>query len=127
MTNNVNLIGRFAADLELKETSTGKSVLNFSLAVQRGTEKVDFIDCVAWDATANLIRRFGFKGGRIAVSGPLETRTWKDAEGKSRKEVYVRVYDFTTIDYLPDEKKKDEKPWKPTPDAVDDPDQELPF
>ena len=126
MTNFAVLVGRFTSDLELRELANGKNVMNFTLAVQKGADKADFIDCVAWDATATLIRRFGRKGGRIAVSGPIETRTWKDNDGKSRKEVYVRVHDFTAIDYQENEK-KDEKPWKPTPDVVDDPDQELPF
>ena len=126
MTNFAVLVGRFTSDLELRELANGKNVMNFTLAVQRGADKADFIDCVAWDATATLIRRFGHKGGRIAVSGPIETRTWKDNDGKSRKEVYVRVHDFTAIDFNEDEKKPEGKPWKPTPDVVED-QGELPF
>lgn len=127
MTNSVTICGRFVAEPELKNTSTGRNVMNFTLAVPRGAEKTDFIDCVAWEGTATLIRRFADKGGRIVVTGSVETRTWKDNEGKNRKETYIHVSDFSAIDYKEKEKAEGEKPWKPEAKPADDFDGELPF
>ena len=130
MTNSVTICGRFVAEPELKQLANGKNVMNFTLAVPRSADKTDFIDCVAWEAVATLIRRFADKGGRIAVTGSIETRTWKDNENKSRKETYVRVQDFTAIDFREKEKTEGEKPWKPEarrePEDVFD-DDTLPF
>lgn len=48
------LIGRMTRDPELKYTSGGKAYTNFTLAVQ----KTKFIDCVAWEKTAENIAEY---------------------------------------------------------------------
>jgi single-strand DNA-binding protein len=45
MLNNVSLVGRITADPDIRNTSTGKVVAVFTLAVQRTKEEVDFIPC----------------------------------------------------------------------------------
>ena len=88
MLNSVNLIGRFTRDPELRSTPSGVSTCSFSIAVDRnfvrqGEErKADFINCVAWRQTAELISRFFKKGNLIALEGSIQTRNWDDNEGK---------------------------------------------
>ncbi|MEI6131434.1 MAG: single-stranded DNA-binding protein [Bacillota bacterium] len=87
--NKVIVIGRLTKDPEIRETSTGKIVASFTVAVDRrvakGAEKkADFINCVAWEGRAEFIKNYFAKGVRIAVEGRLETRNWDDAEGKKR-------------------------------------------
>ena len=87
--NKVIVIGRLTKDPEIRETTTGKLVANFTVAVDRrvskGAEKkADFINCVAWEGRGEFIKNYFSKGVRIAVEGRLETRTWDDAEGKKR-------------------------------------------
>ena len=75
--NNVSLIGRITNDLEVKATSTGKSVLNFCIAVNKDKETTYFIDCVAWNTTATNIGKFFKKGSQIAnivVDGAIAYR-----------------------------------------------------
>ena len=51
MVNRVVLVGRLTKDPELKRTQTGKSVVSFTVAVNRRfgqQEQADFINCVAW-------------------------------------------------------------------------------
>ena len=93
--NNVSLIGRITNDLEVKATSTGKSVLNFCIAVNKDKETTYFIDCVAWNTTATNIGKFFKKGSQIGVSGLLTTRT-NEYNGQKRKvtEVMVNAFDF---------------------------------
>lgn len=51
MTNNVVLIGRLVRDVDLRQTSTGKMMTYFTLAVNRnfkneqGEQAADFIGC----------------------------------------------------------------------------------
>ena len=88
MLNSVNLIGRFTRDPELRSTPSGVSTCSFTIAVDRnfvrqGEErKADFITCVAWRQTAELISRFFKKGNLIALEGSIQTRNWDDNEGK---------------------------------------------
>lgn len=99
MTNSVVLMGRLTDEPEVNVTARGSAVLNFTLAVTRGVDLTDFIDCTAWENTAKLIEKFATKGGRIAVTGSIETRNWQDSNGNKRKSTTVRVSDFSVIDF----------------------------
>ena len=84
--NKVILGGRITADPELKQTPQGVSVTSFSVAVnRRGKEQqADFINCVAWRQTAEIICRFFKKGSSICIVGNIQVRTWNDNNGNKR-------------------------------------------
>lgn len=84
--NSINLIGNVCADLELKSTNNGKSVVQFNLAVQRPFAKdtTDFIPIVAWNQTAEFLAKYAKKGSKVAVSGKLTTRNYEDKNGNKR-------------------------------------------
>lgn len=96
--NNINLIGRLTADVELKTTPNGISVCQFSIAVKRPNVKdtTDFINCVAWRSTAEFISKYFSKGKMIALTGMLTSRTYQDQNGKNRTifEVVVNSAEF---------------------------------
>lgn len=95
--NNIDIMGRFTADPELKTTPSGKAVTTFCVAVPKNysrDEKPNYIDCVAWEKRAETICKNFRKGKMIAISGELETRMYEDKAGKSRKAVEVRVEKF---------------------------------
>lgn len=123
MLNNISLIGRLTADPELRTTPTGSSVISFCLAVQRdyvkqGEERqADFIDCVAWNQTAEIISRFMHKGSSLAVTGRLQTRTYEDREGNKRKVSEVNVQNVSFID----------KKTEPMDEPIASDDDDLPF
>ncbi len=94
-------VGRLTASPELKTTANGKSVCNFSLAVDRkfskGDEKtVDYIDFVAWNSQADFLCKWFDKGVRVAVTGEMQTRFYEDKDGKKIKisEVIVSTVEF---------------------------------
>lgn len=94
MLNACILMGRLTADPELRTTQTGKSVVSFSLAVDRdfqqsGENQADFISVVAWGKTAEFIDKYFRKGRMIAVVGRIQTRTYTDKDGNNRKVVEV--------------------------------------
>jgi single-strand DNA-binding protein len=84
--NSVNLIGRLTKEIEVNATPKGTLVTNFSLAVQKDKENADFINCVAYNKTAELLQKFVKKGNQVAVEGSISTRNY---EGKDGKKVYV--------------------------------------
>lgn len=102
MLNNCILMGRFTYNPELKTTQSDVNVVKFSLAVSRpraGPEKereADFIDCVAWDKTAEFICKYFKKGDPIIINGRLESKQYEDKQGNKRKtcEVIVKEVNF---------------------------------
>ena len=100
--NRVTLMGRIANDPVPRTTPNDKHVLNFTIAVQRrfakeGQPSADFINCVAWNHTADFINKFFTKGAMIALEGQIQTRSWEDKEGKKQytTEVLVESAYFT--------------------------------
>jgi len=84
--NRSIIMGRIVRDLELRKTQSGTSVTGFCVAVDRGKDKpTDFIDCVAWEGTAEMICKWFRKGSMIALEGRLQTRTWEDNQGGKHK------------------------------------------
>jgi single-strand DNA-binding protein len=94
--NVVALSGNLTRDPESRSTQAGKNVCSFSLAINEGKDKTEFVNCVAWEKTAELIAQYCKKGDRIAATGRLQTRKWQDSEGKDRyaTEVIVSQFDF---------------------------------
>jgi len=96
MLNNATIMGRLTKDVDMRRTQTGTPVCSFTVAVDRGTSKdgmkvTDFVDCVAWRDTAEFVNKYFKKGSAIVVMGRIETRTWKDAEGNSRKTTEINA------------------------------------
>lgn len=95
--NQVILIGRLTKDPELRETSNGKPVASFTLAVDKFGEGADFINCVVWNKQAENLAKYQKKGGQIGVSGRLQTRDYDDEKGNKR---YVTEVVADSIEYL---------------------------
>lgn len=110
--NYVSFIGRFTKDPEIKTVGNGDNrVCNFTLARNRPTKdkehpEADFIDCVAWNGTADLIGKYFSKGNRIGVSGSLSTRTYEDTNGVKRKVTEISVRDIEFIESKSESEKK---------------------
>ncbi len=104
--NKVILGGRLTADPELRQTQSGIAVTSFSIAISRRTAKgaesaeqtADFINCVAWRATAEFITKFFRKGSSICVTGSLQTRNWTDANGQKRYATEVLIDEANFVD-----------------------------
>ena len=100
--NIVILIGNLVKDVELKATTSGKEVCSFTLAVQRnyknadGKYDSDFINCIAYGKTAELVSKYTKKGDKISVEGKILTRSYE----KDGKKVYVTEILVSNIDFL---------------------------
>lgn len=95
MLNRITLMGRLTRDPELRRTQSGTAVTSFSLAVDRdfkgqgGERETDFIDIVAWRATAEFVSKYFSKGRMAVVEGRLQIRDWTDREGGKRRSAEV--------------------------------------
>ncbi len=99
MINKAIIMGRLTRDPELRHTGAGTPVCSFSVAVDNGygeRRQTDFINCVAWNKTAEFISNYFEKGKMIIVVGRIATRTWEGQDGKKNyaTEVVVNEVSF---------------------------------
>jgi len=106
--NNVNLVGRFTADVDLKYTNNGMAIGDFSLAVDRNKEETDFIRCKTFGKTAENIANFFRKGDLIAVNGSIQTGKYVN---KEQKTVYTTDVVVDTFAFL--QSKNERQPQQP--------------
>ena len=101
--NRVVLIGRLTRDPELRTTSTGKNVVEFSIAVnkrikpQEGAD-ADFFRIKAWGQTADYVNNYISKGRLVGVDGRLETRKWIDQNGANRETIEIVADNVNALD-----------------------------
>jgi len=97
--NKVILLGNAGQDAEMRSTSAGKSVANFSLAINQSfrdkkdgnVQRVEWVRCVAWGKLAEIAERFVTKGKQVFVEGRLQTRRFEDREGSPKTVTEVVV------------------------------------
>lgn len=93
--NVVAIMGRLAADPQMRQTRSGKSVASFRVAVDRGRKdangqnQTDWLDVVAWDKTADFVSRYFPKGSMVAVTGRLQSRNYQDKNGNNRTAIEI--------------------------------------
>lgn len=92
MINRVVLVGRITKDVDHRVTTSGVSVVSFTLAVNRnftsasGEREADFINCVTWRVSADFMKNYVKKGNLLAVDGRMQTRNYEDNDGRT---VYI--------------------------------------
>ena len=85
MINKVILMGRLTRDPEMRHTNSGTPVTTFSIAIDNGygdNKRTDFINCLAWNKTAEFVTKYFTKGKMIIVIGRITTRSWETQDGK---------------------------------------------
>ena len=100
--NKVILVGRLARDPELRTTTTGKSVCNISVAVDRrfkqdGQPTADFFNVTAWGRQGEVIDQYLGKGNQIALSGRLQSRSYDGQDGVKRYVTEVILEELTFV------------------------------
>lgn len=99
--NQVILMGRLTRDPEQRTTTSGKTVVNFSIAVDRGgqDDQADFFNVTAWENLGELVVKYLSKGRRVLVQGRLRQDSWDDKEtGKKQSRIEVVASDVTFLD-----------------------------
>jgi single-strand DNA-binding protein len=133
--NNVVLIGRLVRDVEYRISSSGITVANITVAVDRGYTKeakakaelkneptADFIRCIAFGKTAEFLSNYFSKGNLIAINGKIQTRNYEDKEGKKVFMTEVLIGNVEKLDW--NSYKKEDDNWYT---EVDTDEEEIPF
>ena len=99
--NKSILKGRLARDPEVRYTQSGKAVASITIACNRPhkqgeKQEADFIPCVAWEKTAEIIGNNCTKGQEILVEGRMQVRSYDAQDGSKRyvTEVVISNMEF---------------------------------
>jgi single-strand DNA-binding protein len=90
--NKVILIGNLGRDPEVRYTSGGQAVANFTIATNEAwtnkqgqrEERTEWHRIVAWGALGERAGEYLKKGKQVYIEGRLQTRKWTDREGQER-------------------------------------------
>ena len=98
--NKVVLVGRLTKDPELRYAAgSDTAVCKFTLAVNRmKKDEADFINCVAFNKTAETIANYLVKGRQIAIAGRIQTDSYTAQDGTKRYTTDVVVESFEFCD-----------------------------
>jgi single-strand DNA-binding protein len=110
--NKVTLIGNLGADPEVRTTSNGNKVANFSLATGRQwtspsgekQEKTEWHKCIAWNSRgdrgpqlADVIEKYVKKGDKLFVEGAIEYRQYEDKDKQTRYVTEINVRELILL------------------------------
>ena len=98
--NKVVLVGRLTKDPELRYAAgSGVATCRITVAVNRmKKDEADFINCVAFNKTAETIAQYLTKGRQIAIAGRIQTDSYTAQDGTKRYTTDVVVETFEFID-----------------------------
>ena len=95
--NKLTIIGNLTRDPELRTTTTGVNVCDFTVAVNRrqrrdaqnGQPEADFFRVTAWRERGELCAKYLAKGRKVCVIGPVSVRTFTGNDGTTRASLEV--------------------------------------
>ena len=108
--NKVILIGNLGRDPELRSTSGGQAVCEFSLATSekyrdrdgQGQERTEWHRIVVWGPQAESAAKYLTKGRTVYIEGRLQYRDWTDKEGNKRTTTEIVA---NTLQFLGDNRR----------------------
>jgi single-strand DNA-binding protein len=107
--NKVTLIGNLGADPDVRSTTGGNRVANFSLATSRSwtgangerQEKTEWHKCIVWNSKtstlADIVEKYLKKGDKVYVEGRIEYRQWQDKESQTRYTTEINVRELIML------------------------------
>jgi single-strand DNA-binding protein len=110
MLNRITLIGRLTRDPELKTLSTGKKLVEFSIAVNKRIKPkegndADFFYVKTWGQTAEYVNEYIGKGRMVSVDGRMETNQYTK-DDKTVTSYFVTADNVTALDRPKDDNRE---------------------
>ena len=135
--NKVILIGRVVrdADIRYSQGESSTCIARYTLAVDRkfkqeGQPTADFMNCIAFGKLGEFAEKYIHKGIKIAVTGRIQTGSYKNKDGNTvyTTDVVVEEQEFceskSQSSSQPQPTQSNDNSWMNIPDGVED---SLPF
>lgn len=97
--NKIIMIARLTKDAEFK-TVGETNIASFSIAYSTGygdKKKSNYIDCVAFGKTAEVVKNYTKKGSQIGIDGSLEQESWDGQDGKKNYKTKIRIAEIKLL------------------------------
>jgi len=104
--NKVILVGNLGRDPEVRYTTSGTPVANFTMATTdrwsdpssgERKERTEWHRVVVWGKQAEIVGEYLRKGSQVYVEGSLQTREWTDREGNKRYTTEIKALSFQML------------------------------
>ena len=123
--NRAQLIGNLTRDPELRNTTSGQSVTNFTVATSsqwndvngQKQERSEFHPVVAWGKLAEICAQYLTKGRKVYVDGRLQTREWETPDGQKRQRTEIVAENMIILDKAGQNTAVNTEPTLTTPSA----------
>jgi single-strand DNA-binding protein len=95
--NHLIIIGNLTGDPELRTTSSGQEVCNFTVAVNRRKTQnnqepgADYFRVAAWGEKGKVCKQFLAKGRKVSVVGSVSCRAYKNNNGDAAASLEVKA------------------------------------
>jgi single-strand DNA-binding protein len=124
--NKVILIGNLGGEVELRYTSSGIAVANFSIATTDSwkdadgnkQEKTEWHNITAWKKLAEICGQYLHKGSRVYVEGSIGQQTW-DKDGVKQYKTIITIQSMLMLDTKKEGAPVQEEPSTPIVDNSD--------
>lgn len=108
--NRLFIIGNLTKDPETRATQDGKTVCNFTVAVNRRQRnaqgEADFFRVSAWNQLGQNCQQYLAKGRKVAVTGAVSVRTYTGQDGTAHAQMEVLAQD---VEFLSPKSEADQK------------------
>ena len=91
----ITVVGKIGKDAETKETSTGKTVTKFSVAVSSGygdKKTTDWFEVSYWFKVPDFLKANLVKGNTVLVTGKFQ-KTVSEYNGKNYEKLSINAFD----------------------------------
>jgi len=127
MINSVVLVGRLAADPEMRYASSGTQITKFRIAVSRppragsDEEQTDWLNVVCFGKTAENAAQYLDKGSLVAIEGRVQSRTWEGQDGKRQYAVEINAFRVQFLETRQEaERRRSAQPSRPEPEPEEE-------
>ena len=103
--NKVMLIGHLGRDPELRYTSSGTPVCDFSMAVSRRyntrdgqqQDETEWFRITAWNKLAEICANYLTKGQQVYIEGRVKLDRWTGQDGQERSTLAVTAFEMQML------------------------------
>jgi single-strand DNA-binding protein len=96
--NSLTIVGNVTRDPEVRTTASGKTVANFSVAVNNkigGKESTDYFRVTAWERQAEIVEQYVRKGSLVMITGRVTLDEYENKEGVKHASMVVTASTLT--------------------------------
>ena len=133
MYQQITIVGNLGRDVEMRYTTSGSAVADFSVAVtERWTDKQTneqkestvWFRVSAWNKLAETCNQYLTKGRQVMVVGTIDASAWIGQDGEARASLELRAQ---TVKFLSKKDNAQDDQGKPSTQLQDAYDVDIPF